>query len=181
MRKIGIILLLSCIITLTAVGLFGCVQSGQVSNEYLRIHIRADSDEPQAQAAKYAVRDALVKALAPTVAECESFAEAAQRLKALEGTLSAVGTETLRKNGLSYEAKAEVRREYFPVRVYGEYTLPAGEYLALVVELGRAEGKNWWCVVYPPLCFAGQSGVPIYYKSRILELIDAWKTSRGKG
>ena len=82
---------------------------------------------------------------------------------------------------MSYEAKAEVRREYFPVRVYGEYTLPAGEYLALVVELGRAEGKNWWCVVYPPLCFAGQAGVPIYYKSRILELIDAWKTSRGKG
>ena len=179
MRKIGIILLLSCIITLTAVGLFGCRQGGQVSSEYLRIHIRADSDEPQAQAAKYAVRDALVEALAPTVAECDSFLEAARRLKGLEGTLSAVGTQTLRENGLDYAAKAEVRTEYFPTRVYGEYTLPAGEYLALVVELGRAEGNNWWCVVYPPLCFAGQAGVPIRYKSRIAELIAAWKEGRG--
>ena len=178
MRKIGIILLLSCIITLTAVGLFGLEDGGQVCSEYLRIHIRADSDEPQAQAAKYAVRDALIEALSPTVAECESFAEAAERLRAMEDTLSAVGTETLRQQGLSYEARAEVRREYFPVRVYGEYTLPAGEYLALVVELGRAEGKNWWCVVYPPLCFAGQAGVPIRYKSRIAELIAAWKEGR---
>ena len=181
MRKIGIILLLSCIITLTAVGLFGYESRGQVCGEYLRIHIRADSDEPQAQAAKYAVRDALVQVLAPTVAECESFAEAARRLQALEGALSAVGTETLRKNGLPYAARAELRREYFPVRIYGEYTLPAGEYLALVVELGRAEGKNWWCVVYPPLCFAGQAGVPVRYKSRILELIDAWRAGRTNG
>ena len=179
MRKIGIILLLSCIITLTAFGIFLPKAKGQVSDEYLRIHIRADSDQPQAQAAKYAVRDALVEALAPTVAECESFAEAAERLKALEDTLSEVGTQTLRKNGLSYEARAEVRREYFPVRVYGEYTLPAGEYLALIVELGRAEGQNWWCVVYPPLCFAGQAGVPISYKSRIAELIAAWQAGRG--
>ena len=172
MRKIGIILLLSCIITLTAVGLFGYESRGQVCGEYLRIHIRA---------AKYAVRDALVQVLAPTVAECESFAEAARRLQALEGALSAVGTETLRKNGLPYAARAELRREYFPVRIYGEYTLPAGEYLALVVELGRAEGKNWWCVVYPPLCFAGQAGVPVRYKSRILELIDAWRAGRTNG
>ena len=181
MRKIGIILLLSCIITLTAVGLFGYEKQGQVCSEYLRIHIRADSDEPQAQAAKYAVRDALVEALAPTVAECESFSEAARKLQALEDTLSAVGTETLRKRGLSYAARAEVRREYFPVRVYGEYTLPAGEYLALIVELGRAEGQNWWCVVYPPLCFAGQAGVPVRYKSRIAELIAAWQANRRAG
>ncbi len=107
--------------------------------------------------------------------------EAARKLQALEDTLSAVGTETLQKRGLSYAARAEVRREYFPVRVYGEYTLPAGEYLALIVELGRAEGQNWWCVVYPPLCFAGQAGVPVRYKSRIAELIAAWQANRRAG
>jgi cysteinyl-tRNA synthetase len=86
--------------------------------------------------------------------------------------------EDLIEKGFAYAARATVRKEYFPTRVYGEYTLPAGEYLALVVELGKAEGQNWWCVIYPPLCFAGEQGVPIRYKSRIAEIIQAWKDGR---
>ncbi len=178
MRKTGIILLLSCIITLTAIGLVFTKTTGQVCDEYIRIHIRADSDEQGAQAVKYAVRDAVVQALTPTVAECESFDEAAARLKRLEEELSLLATSVLEEKGFAYAAKASVRREYFPVRVYGEYTLPAGEYLALIVELGKAEGKNWWCVIYPPLCFAGQAGMPIRYKSKIAEIIASWQAGR---
>ena len=175
MRKIGIILLLSCIITLTAIGFSQTKNVGQVSDEYIRIHIRADSDDAQAQAVKYAVRDAIVKELAPIVAECESFSEVEKRLKAEENHLSKVGSNVLRMQGFSYTARAEFRKETFPTRVYGEYTLPAGEYLALIVELGKAKGQNWWCVIYPPLCFSGQAGVPIRYKSKILEIIERWK------
>jgi stage II sporulation protein R len=178
MRKIGIIFLVSCIILLTAVGFFSPKTTGQVCDEYIRIHVRADSNEGDAQAVKYAVRDALVVALAPIVAECESFEEAAGALKRSEQYLSRVGSETLKEKGFAYGARATVRKEYFPTRVYGEYTLPAGEYLALVVELGKAEGQNWWCVIYPPLCFAGEQGVPIRYKSRIAEIIQAWKEKK---
>lgn len=175
MRKVGIILLVFFIMLLTAVGLTNGKGGGQVRDEYIRIHIRADSDDPQAQAVKYAVRDRLVTEIAPIIAECNSFEQAADTLKSAESHLSKVGTDTLAELGFAYDARAVVRREFFPTRFYEGYTLPAGEYLALIVELGRAEGQNWWCVIYPPLCLAGQSGVPVRYKSRILEMIDAWK------
>ena len=178
MRKIGIIFLLSCIISVTAFGVFFGKSGGQVQGEYIRIHVRADSDEPQAQAVKYLVRDALVAALTPVVAECESYGEAARTLKEKEGALTEIAAQTLAENGYSYGASVQLKREYFPTRTYGEYTLPAGEYLALVALLGKAEGQNWWCVVYPPLCFAGQSGVPIRYKSKIAEIIEEWKRER---
>ena len=178
MRKIGIIFLLSCIISVTAIGVFFRKSGGQVQGEYIRIHVRADSDEPQAQAVKYLVRDALVAALTPVVAECESYGEAARTLKEKDGALTEIAAQTLAENGYSYGASVQLKREYFPTRTYGEYTLPAGEYLALVALLGKAEGQNWWCVVYPPLCFAGQSGVPIRYKSKIAEIIEEWKRER---
>ena len=101
MRKIGIILLLSCIITLTAVGLFGCRQGGQVSNEYLRIHIRADSDEPQAQAAKYAVRDAVVSYLTPFIAESDTFSKAKTLLTQHLESIERVANGVLEENGFS--------------------------------------------------------------------------------
>lgn len=178
MRRMGIFFLLSCIILLTAFGVFFPKSGGQGGDEYIRIHIRADDDGAEAQAVKYAVRDALVEALAPMVAECESFDEAAAVLKQSEGYLSKVGTEALARQGMAYEARAEVRREVFPTRTYGEFTLSAGEYLALIVELGRAQGQNWWCVIYPPLCFAGQSNVPVRYKSKIAEIIRSWQEGR---
>ena len=178
MRKLCIILLLSCIITLTAVSVFQHKSGGQVCDEYIRIHIRADSDDAEAQAVKYRVRDEIVKALTPVVAGCESFEEAERCLRAQEERLSALSAQVLKEEGFSYGAKAKVRREYFPTRVYGEYTLPAGEYLSLIVELGSAQGQNWWCVIYPPLCFAGQAGVPIKYKSKIAEIIEKWKSKQ---
>ena len=99
MRKIGIIFLLSCIISVTAIGVFFRKSGGQVQGEYIRIHVRADSDEPQAQAVKYLVRDALVAALTPVVAECESYGEAARTLKEKEGALPEIAAQTLAENG----------------------------------------------------------------------------------
>ena len=83
----------------------------------------------------------------------------------------------LQANGFSYGARVDLKKEKFPTRVYGEYTLPAGEYAALIVRLGRGNGDNWWCVVYPPLCFAGEAGQNIIYKSKIQEIIQNWKNS----
>ncbi len=177
MKKICIIFLLSIIISVTAFGaVFTKTEPDVSTGEYLRIHIRADSNAESAQAVKYQVRDELVAYLTPLVAEYGSRDEAltgvAQRLAELESRAEGV----LAKNGFSYGARVELKKEKFPSRIYGEYTLPAGEYTALIVYLGCGAGDNWWCVIYPPLCFAAADGQNVLYRSKISEIIRKWRT-----
>ena len=83
---------------------------------------------------------------------------------------AAEADKVLRANGYTYGARASIRQEQFPTRVYDGVTLDAGVYDALIVELGTGAGDNWWCVVYPPLCFSGGNG-NVIYKSKIAEII----------
>ncbi len=141
-----------------------------VTSAYLRVHIRADSNEPAAQEVKYLVRDEVVKFLTPAVAASKTKAEAMEAVGARLRDIERVAKSVLEKNGFSYGAKASLRREQFPTRVYEGVTLEAGVYDALILELGTGKGDNWWCVVYPPLCFtSGSAGV--VYKSKIMEII----------
>ena len=185
MKKVCIIFLLSIIISLTAFGLGafgGCSMQNEATmsalngvltteNEYLRIHIRAHSNDTDAQAVKYYVRDEVVEYLTPLVAEYENQREALQGVSENLSKIAQIASKTLQKKGFSYGATAELTVENFPTRVYGEYVLPAGEYAALILRLGSGQGDNWWCVVYPPLCFAAPSGENVIYKSKILEII----------
>ena len=176
MKKVCIIFLLSIIISLTALGVSGCFGSATAAqSENLRIHIRADSNDEDAQAVKYLVRDGIVAYLTPLVAEYETKAAATAGIEKNLAGIETAANEVLARNGFSYTARAEVRTEEFPTRVYGDYTLPAGTYTALIVELGSGKGDNWWCVVYPPLCFAGSSQGNVVYKSKIAEIIENWK------
>ena len=182
MKKVCIIFLLSIIISLTVLG-FGNISANEApmyalnrqeqcaTEEYLRIHIRADSNEDKAQAVKYKVRDALVKYLTPLVAGYEAKEDAVWGISQNLRGVCAIAEEVLQQEGFLYGASAELTVEKFPTRVYGEYTLPAGEYTALIVRLGRGEGDNWWCVVYPPLCFAA-TDTDVVYKSKIKEIIE---------
>ena len=176
MKKFCIIFLFSIIISLTAIGFArGGETAGTEQGEYLRIHIRADSNEPQAQAVKYRVRDDVVAFLTPLVAE---YADKESAMVGVENALdkiAQVASGTLLKNGFLYGATATLETEEFPTRVYDGYTLPAGEYSALIIRLGSGAGDNWWCVVYPPLCFSKPTGTNIKYKSKIAEIIRAWK------
>lgn len=184
MKKVCIIFLLSIIISLTALGFSGVfggenaltVQNAQ--SQFLRIHIRADSNDSNAQAVKYLVRDEVVDYLTPLVAEYSTQREAVNGIEKNLVGIERVAESVLEKNGYAYGATASVKREEFPTRVYEGYTLPAGEYTALVIELGLGQGDNWWCVVYPPLCFTSPKGNNIIYKSKILEVIARWKTER---
>lgn len=177
MKKICIIFLALFIITLTAVGFSGekTAQSGTNCDEYLRIHIRADSNDSSAQAVKYLVRDGVVEYLTPLVASYETKRDALEGISKSLNEISAVATSVLKANGFSYVAKASLEREVFPTRVYDGYTLPSGEYSALILRLGKGEGDNWWCVVYPPLCFTGGQG-SVVYKSKIKEIIQRFYT-----
>lgn len=136
---------------------------------YLRIHIRANSNSAEDQTVKYKVRDRVVEFLTPVVAECETKEEAVKRIGANLDGAAAVAERVLRENGFGYGARAEIRKEEFPTRVYDGATLEAGVYDALIMELGTGTGDNWWCVVYPPLCFGGGS-CNVVYKSKIAEI-----------
>ena len=175
MRRNCIIFLLSIIITLTALGFSGVfaeTPTGECA-EYLRIHIRADSNAQDAQAVKYRVRDDVVEYLTPLVANYTDKQAAIEGVAAHLDEIAAVATAALQKNGYAYSATAELTVEEFPTRVYGDCTLPAGKYSALVLKLGSGAGDNWWCVVYPPLCFSTAQNV--IYKSKIAEIIADFK------
>lgn len=183
MRKICIFFCLLLILTISAYGSLGGYPAATPvggASEYLRIHIRAHSNEDSAQAVKYLVRDELVEYLTPIVADCADKDQALLQVEKRLHALSDLASEVLARNGFSYGAVATLQTETFPTRVYGDYTLPAGEYSALIVELGSGSGDNWWCVVYPPLCFTtayGKNG--IIYKSKILEILQKWRSASG--
>lgn len=172
MKNLCITLIFIFIITLTvaADGL-----SQKPSDEYLRIHIRANSNESIDQNVKYQVKDCLIEYLTPYIANCKSKQQAELLLKEKEEYLENTVDNLLKSRGFSYQSNIVVRSELFPTRVYEDFTLEEGFYDAVIVELGKAEGDNWWCVVYPPLCFTGnESG--IVYKSKILEIIRDFKS-----
>ena len=139
--------------------------------EYLRIHIRADSNETAAQSVKYRVKDAVVAFLTPYIAECDTKSKAEKMLTEKLSEIEKVADKVLYEQGFDYKSRAKINTEEFPTRNYGDFTLERGYYDALIIELGSGKGDNWWCVVYPPLCFTG-SGTNYVYKSKILEIIE---------
>ncbi|MBR5900593.1 MAG: stage II sporulation protein R [Clostridia bacterium] len=171
MKNICISLIVCIIISLTAVAVCLDRREQKTNTEYLRIHIRADSNLEEAQAVKYLVKDEVVKFLTPYLAECNTKEKAEQTIKSLLDKITAVADRTLAKNGFNYTANAKLCEEKFPTRVYNELTLSAGYYDALIIELGSGRGDNWWCVVYPPLCFVG-NGESYIYKSKIYDIIN---------
>ncbi len=170
MKRICIIFLSLVIISVMAIGLANAQSESTVPNDnYLRIHIRADSNDTEDQAVKYEIRDRIVEYLTPVVANCQTKEAAISAISALLSDIERVAQKELSLRGFDYGASAQLTVEYFPTRTYGEYELPAGEYAALVLALGSGSGDNWWCVVYPPLCFSG--GENVVYKSKIAEII----------
>lgn len=130
----------------------------QIRGGALRLHVIANSDSEADQTVKLEVRDAVLAATGDSFLAADSrdgaIAAADAAMDAIENAANAV----LRENGFDYTARAYLTDTYFDSRTYGDATLPAGEYTALRVELGKAEGHNWWCVMYPPLCVMSSTG-----------------------
>lgn len=177
MKSFCISFVLVLIIIVTAVA--GTTEGKAVTyTEYLRIHIRADSNDEQAQAVKYKVKDAVVAYLTPFIAECDTKEKAEKIIAEKLSGIKAVADKVLSEQGFDYEATAEMLTENFPTRNYGDFTLEQGYYDALIIKLGSGKGDNWWCVVYPPLCFIG-SGTGYVYKSKIFEIINNFYGKQG--
>lgn len=164
------VILLVIILVLTA-----CAQSEK--REYLRLHIRANSNSQADQDVKYEVRDAVINYLTPLLDDVTDLDYALKVVEENTDALEELSRRVLEENGFFYGAAVRLAREEFPARTYGSITLPDGVYEALIIELGSGKGDNWWCVAFPPLCFVSAPEGDFAYKSIIAEL---WQKYFGK-
>ena len=172
MKKIVVTLFVFVLIV--GLVIFGIANNSETTtnSEVLRIHIRANSNESVDQNVKYKVKDAVVSAMLPFLSTCTTKEEAETKIKQNFSLIESTANSVLKESGFSYTAKAKLTSEEFPTRAYGEYVYEAGFYDALILELGSGTGNNWWCVVYPPLCFL-QTNSPneVKYTSKLAELV----------
>lgn len=143
------------------------------ASDFLRIHIRANSNETNDQVVKYAIKNRIVEFVTPLLVNCNTKNEVVAVLKNNKVQIEKISNEVLMEHSFSYKAKMQITKEYFPTRMYDNVLLKSGTYDALVLELGQADGNNWWCVVYPPLCFVNDTAsTNITYRSKLIELIE---------
>ena len=123
-----------------------------LADRMVRLHVLANSDSEEDQALKLQVRDSIIGYAEDILRSSHDREDAAKRLEQALPELEHLAADTIAQNGYDYAVTAELADTTFPTREYEDFTLPAGEYLALRVVIGAGEGHNWWCVVFPPLC-----------------------------
>lgn len=131
-------------------------QTAQViatNGDLIRLHVLANSDDAFDQELKLKVRDGVIAYLAPYLGEVESADDARDIIAVHKPNIISTAQEVVNKNGATYVVQMQTGMFPFPVKSYGTIVLPAGKYEAVRILLGQAEGKNWWCVLFPPLCF----------------------------
>lgn len=122
-------------------------------NSLIRIHVLANSDSPADQQLKLQVKDQIVRTLAPQLEQSHSIEESRQIIQSNLPRLEQTAKQTLQQLHSSYDVTLQYGRFDFPVKYYGGFSLPAGNYEALRVLIGEGNGHNWWCVLFPPMCF----------------------------
>ena len=158
-------------IVLTFIFVSNAGNTAQAGTDYLRIHVRANSNDQIDQNVKYIVKDEDVRFITPYAAQCTDKQKAMEVIGGILPEIEKVCDRVLKQQGFDYTSRASIRAEEFPTRVYGELTLEKGIYDALIIELGSGKGDNWWCVVYPPLCFTSGTA-SVQYRSAILDIIN---------
>ena len=129
-----------------------------LAGKLIRLHVVANSNTTSDQAVKLQVRDAVLAAIAPLTDACATQEEAAAALQGELAGIQAAAEAALRQAGqATCSVAVRLCKERFPTRLYPTFSLPAGTYTSLRVELGEAAGRNWWCVVFPTLCTAAES------------------------
>lgn len=129
--------------------------------DYVRLHILANSDNVEDQQLKLKVRDAVIAYLTPYVKDVNDAAQAKDIIASRQQEIIQVAKNTLNQNGSDYPVTVQMGNFEFPVRSYGNLVLPAGEYQAVRILIGQGTGQNWWCVLFPPLCFIDGAAAPV--------------------
>ena len=125
---------------------------GAVYEDTVRLHILANSDSEEDQALKIRIRDAILTEFGDGLSDIESTEEARLELTSLLPEIEEFARAKVKEEGYSYTVSATLGEEWYETREYEDFTLPRGYYTSLRVIIGEGEGKNWWCVMFPPLC-----------------------------
>lgn len=168
-----LIILSGLFITLSAASYAKNVASN-LSSSVFRLHVIANSDSKEDQDLKYKVRDALISYMNELCADLSTKEEAINISKNHIDDFKNIALNVIKDNGYDYDVNVEIGNFEFPTKSYGDISLPAGYYDALRVKIGAADGQNWWCVMFPPLCFVDiTSGVvPEESKENLKENLD---------
>lgn len=143
------------------------IQQG-IANEIIRFHVLANSDTVIDQGVKLDVKNKVVKELQKDLADVSTVNEARMVISSKLDDIEHMAEDVLKQKGFDYEATVQLTKDYFPVKAYGDLVFPQGDYEALEIKIGKAKGKNWWCVLFPSLCFVDQTYQVVPDKSKDL-------------
>ncbi len=175
--KIGrifvILTLLSIFILISAISYVDAV-SNNIADSVFRLHVIANSDSEEDQKLKLKVRDELLSYMNIISKDSTNKQEAMKIANEHKKELTQIAEKVIKENGYDYTVNIQVGKADFPTKYYGDITLPAGTYDALKVQIGDAKGQNWWCVMFPPLCFVDVSTgiVPDNSKQELKQSLD---------
>ncbi len=148
--------LLFLYITISAFSYVDAV-STDLANSVFRLHVIANSDSKEDQDLKYIVRDNVLSYMNSLCRDAKSKAEAIDIASKHQDEFKKIALDTIHENGFNYDVSIEIGNFSFPTKTYGDISLPSGYYDALRIKIGNASGQNWWCVMFPPLCFVDVS------------------------
>lgn len=153
-------LLLGMAVSVFCAGFCGFSESyGDITDTVFRLHILANSDSEADQSLKLKVRDAVLEETAYIFEGKSSAEESAEAAESRLDEIKSTAERVIRENGYDYGVECEVTDMDFDTRVYDSITMPAGHYKALRITIGEAKGKNWWCVMFPPLCLPAVTNI----------------------
>lgn len=165
-----LIILLCLYISICAFSYVNAVSSS-LKDSVFRLHVLANSDSEEDQNLKYKVRDSLIEYMNSLCENVTSKEEAISIAEENKDNFYEIAKNVISENGYDYDVSIEIGNFSFPTKNYGDISLPSGYYDALRVKIGKAEGQNWWCVMFPPLCFVNVSSgiVPEESKNNLKE------------
>ena len=129
----------------------------EIYDTVVRLHVLANSDSEEDQALKLKVRDAVIGVVSPAVKDCKSQDEAIAAIEKIMDEVKITAEEVVRKEGYDYPISITLGEEHYPTRTYESCAFPEGNYVSMRVCIGDAEGQNWWCCLFPPLCLSAAS------------------------
>ena len=161
-KKVYIALLLICILNLNSCTSSNVVEDYQsteelvyenIVNKIIRFHVIANSNSEEDQNLKLKVRDRVIEFVSSSLSESKSLDESRRFIIDNKNNIEAIAESVIKENGYNYSIDSSLSKENFPDKVYGDVIFPQGEYEAYRILIGEAKGENWWCVMFPPLCF----------------------------
>ena len=168
MKKFVLVFIISIISIFTVCSYLIRVKSnnlqGDVASKIIRFHVIANSNSEYDQNLKLKVRDEVLKYMIPKLKDCKNIDDSRKVIKENNESILNVANKVIKEQGYDYEVKGSLSQVNFPIKSYGNITLPQGTYEAYRIIIGNGKGQNWWCVMFPPLCFVDITKGQVSYK-----------------